>query len=69
MDHPLSPGYAAKYGIPDANMNFDFVEQGVLKPGQSFITRTAPGVGINTGGGIEIVTNPRAVRLSGFSTF
>jgi hypothetical protein len=66
LESPLNPGFAQRYGIPAKNMKFDFIEFGTLKPNQSFITRPAPGIRTNTGGGIEAVTNPCAVRLCGF---
>jgi hypothetical protein len=62
----MSPGYTKKYGIPAGNRNFDFVEVGRLRQGSSFITREAPGVGTNTGGAIEAVTNPGAVKFDYF---
>ena len=36
-------------------MNFDFIESGTLNPGTNFITRSAPGIGANGGGAIEVV--------------
>jgi len=62
----MSPGYAAKYGIPAENMAFDFVETATLKSGASFITREAPGLGANAGGAIEVVVNPGGVNMTGF---
>jgi len=66
LENPLGSGYAAKYGIPAENMAFDFIETATLKPGASFITREAPGLGANAGGAIEIVVNPGGVNVSGF---
>ena len=68
LENPLAPGYAEKFGIPAENMNFDFVETGVLKPGAPFVTRAAPGIGANGGGAIEAVTEPGGVTLNWFST-
>lgn len=47
-------------------MKFDFVEIGTLKKGSPFITREAPGIGSNSGGSIEVVTNPNGVMLKSF---
>ncbi|MFN3792121.1 RHS repeat-associated core domain-containing protein [Massilia sp.] len=69
LEHPDSPGYAQRYGIPQENIaNADFVETGVLKPGTPFVTRAAPAVGNNPGGGIEVVTPAHGVRLKNFCT-
>jgi hypothetical protein len=67
LEHPLSPGYAARYGVPEANvLNADFIETATLKPGTNFITRPAPGFGTNPGGGIEAVTPSGGVDLQSF---
>jgi hypothetical protein len=58
LEDPGSSGYGAKYGIPLANLPFDWVAEGQLRPGAPFITREAPGVDTNLGGGIEVVINP-----------
>lgn len=63
-ESPLSPGYANKYGV-DFN-NLDYIMQGKVKPGTNFITRPAPGLGNNAGGGIEIVTPPNSVDFDYF---
>jgi hypothetical protein len=40
LDHPASPGYASKYGIPEENVRiFDFVEQGRIPSEGPFVTR------------------------------
>lgn len=62
----MNPGYADKYGIPIENIKFDFVEVAVLKPGSTFITREAPGIGLNGGGGIEVIVNPNVPKLEYF---
>jgi hypothetical protein len=67
LESPLSPGYAERYGIPAENMNFDFIESGTLNPGTNFITRSAPGIGANGGGAIEVVTPSGGVTLNLFS--
>lgn len=66
LENPLNPGYAEKYGLPIKNTRFDFVEVAVLKPGSRFITREAPGMSVNGGGGIEIVVNPGEPKLQYF---
>lgn len=67
LENPLtSPEFAARYGVPPKNItNADFVEYGVLKPGAHFVTRAAPSVGSNPGGGIEIVVRPFDVQMEG----
>lgn len=68
LEHPLSPGFAKRYGIPEANVrNADFIESAVVPRGGAFITREAPGVGANTGGGIEVVVRSGGVRMRSFS--
>jgi hypothetical protein len=60
LENPLtSPGYAAQMGVPGGTPNF--VLQGTLNPGASVITNVAPGLGVNAGGGIQIVTSPGGV--------
>jgi hypothetical protein len=67
LEHPSTPGFASRYGIPPENMgNADFIQTGRIKPGTSFITRVAPGVGTNLGGGIEIVVPPGGVMVGSF---
>jgi hypothetical protein len=46
----------------------NFIESGTLRPGTTFITRPAPGVGGNQGGGIEVVVPPNSINLNSFST-
>jgi filamentous hemagglutinin len=68
LEHPSTPGYASRYGLPAENVaNADFIESAVLTPGSPFITRAAPGIGDNVGGGIEVVVNPGGVTMCGFS--
>jgi RHS repeat-associated protein len=60
LENPLtSPGYAGQMGVPGGTPNF--VLQGTLNPGASVITNVAPGLGVNAGGGIQIVTSPGGV--------
>ncbi|MTJ83146.1 MAG: hypothetical protein F8N37_19340 [Telmatospirillum sp.] len=69
LESPDSPGYAARYGIPPENVaKADFIETGILKPGSDFVTRVAPPVGKNPGGGIEVVTPENGVTLNYFGT-
>jgi hypothetical protein len=48
-------------------MNADFFEEGQVPDGAPFITRAAPAVGTNLGGGIEVVVPPGGVDLNWFS--
>lgn len=63
-ENPLSSGYANKYGL--ANSQVDYVIGGTKVPGAPYVTRPAPPVPPNLGGGIEVVTNPNSVRLNFF---
>lgn len=64
LENPDTPGYAARYGVPSENVaNADFIEIAIIKPGTSFITRPAPGVGVNGGGGIEVVVPGGGVNV------
>lgn len=64
-----TPNYANKYGIPQINVsNADFLEIGQIKLNTPFITRPAPAVGTNIGGGIEAVTPVKGVNVNSFST-
>jgi RHS repeat-associated protein len=72
LENPLinSAQYAQKYGIPLQNIEkADFLMIGTARPGGGFITReapTAPGAPKNSGGGIEVVTTPDAVKVNTF---
>jgi len=66
LESPLNPGYAGRYGIPPQNANFEFILTGKVQPGASVITRPAPGIPPNPGGGIEAVTTPGSFRLDSF---
>ena len=69
LENPLSPGYAARYGLPAENIaNANFIETATLKPGASFVTRPAPGLGSNPGGGIEVVVPSGGVNMQTFTT-
>lgn len=63
-ENPLTPGYADKYGVDFSKL--DYIIKGKLKSGSSFVTRPAPGLGNNSGGGIEIVTPPGSVEFDYF---
>jgi RHS repeat-associated protein len=69
LEHPMSPGYAGRYGLPPQNvLNADFIEASVLRRGAPFVTRPAPAVGVNPGGGIEVVVDPYSVMLRSFTS-
>jgi RHS repeat-associated protein len=68
LEHPSTPGFAARYGIPEGNVtNANFIEAARLRSGSSFITRQAPGYGGHTGGGIEVVVPGGGVEMQWFS--
>ena len=66
LESPLSIGYASRYGIPPQNSNFDFILTGRIQPNAPVITRPAPGIPPNLGGGIEAVTNPGSFKIDSF---
>jgi hypothetical protein len=69
LEHPLSSGFAARYGIPAGNVaRANFIESATLRPGTAFVTRVAPRVGSNPGGGIEVVVPPGGVTMSSFTS-
>lgn len=55
------------YGMQGNIANANFIQSGILRSGTNFITREAPGVGLNVGGGIEVVVPLNAVELQAFS--
>ena len=68
LEHPLSIGYANRYGIPAGNvLNANFIEAATLNSGTPFITRAAPGIGGNIGGGIEVVVPSGGVQMKWFT--
>ncbi|WP_273802636.1 hypothetical protein, partial [Proteus vulgaris] len=70
LEHPYNPGYASRYGIPQENITrSNFIMTAELKPGSNFVTRPAPGIGENIGGGIEVVVPPDAIKMKTFSIF
>lgn len=64
LENPASPGYAQRMGMPSVNPNF--VIQGTLQDGASVITNEAPGLGMNAGNGIQVVTSPGGVSSQYF---
>ncbi|WP_245164244.1 hypothetical protein [Buttiauxella brennerae] len=70
LEHPSTPGYAGRYGIPQENIDrSNFIMTAKLKPGAEHVTRPAPGIGGNAGGGIEVVVPPDAVDIITFSKY
>jgi hypothetical protein len=68
LEYPLSPGFAARYGIPAENVTrANFIEAATLRPGTPFVTRVAPPVGTNPGGGIEVVVPEGGVIMRAFT--
>jgi hypothetical protein len=63
---PLNPGYAGRYGIPSQNADFDFVITGRVRPGADIVTRSAPGIPPNSGGGGEAVINAGDLIIDSF---
>jgi filamentous hemagglutinin len=60
LQSPLSPGYASQMGAPGVTPNF--IMGGTLNPGASVITNEAAGLGVNAGGGIQVVVTPNGVQ-------
>lgn len=62
--------FAQKYGIPEANLKQGdfFVEIAKPKANIPKISREAPGVGLNSGGSIEVVVPVNGVNLESFHT-
>lgn len=70
LEHPSTPGFANRYGIPPDNISdLNFIERGKLKTGTNYITREAPGVAGNKGGGIEVVVPLNGVSVDFFQTW
>jgi hypothetical protein len=53
-------------GVPAENSGFDYMLKGRIKSNTPFVTRTAPGVGSNAGGAIEVVVPEGGVQLGPF---
>jgi hypothetical protein len=62
----LDENYAKQFGLPMETSVPDYIIIGKLKLGSPFITREAPGIGLNKGGNIEVVTPKGSVELFGF---
>ena len=56
-----TPGYAAQMGMPGSAAQADWIMGGTLQNGATAITRGAPGIGVNIGGGMEVVVQPGGV--------
>ena len=68
LESPLSPGFAARYGIPPQNVAAaNFIETATVRAGARFVTRVAPAVGTNPGGGIEVVVEPGDIIMRAFN--
>lgn len=65
-ESPLAPGFASRYGLPPKNAKFEFVLGGRVRPGSKTITRAAPGIPPNPGGGIEVVVKPGDFAIEWF---
>lgn len=64
-ENPIQPDYADKYGV--AFSNPDYIIEGTIRSGAEYITRSAPGLGNNSGGAIEVVVNPNSINLTSFT--
>lgn len=64
LQNPLTPGYAGQMGMPGVSPNF--LLGGSLNPGGPVITNAARGLGVNYGGGIQVVTSPGGVGIQWF---
>lgn len=68
LEHPLSPGFAGRHGIPESNVaNANFIQTAKQRPGASFVTRPAPAFGENAGGAMEVVVPPDGVVMQSFT--
>ena len=65
-ESPLNAGYSGRYGLPPRNANFDFILTGKVRPGAPVVTRPAPGIPPNPGGGIEGVINAGDFMINSF---
>ncbi len=67
-ENPASvSGFNGKYGTASSS-GPDWMMKGTLKESSEFITRSAPGVSGNAGGGTEAVVNPGSVKIDWFHT-
>lgn len=68
-DSSALSAYLREKGIPEENSRGKvLVAVGRLVPGSTFIIRSAPGIGNNTGGGVEIVTTFDGVEIMATDT-
>ena len=56
-----TPNYASGFGMPGGAATPDWVMGGTLRPGATAVSRSAPGLGTNVGGKIEVVVQPGGV--------
>ena len=63
---PLNSGYARRYGLPPKNAKFDFIIIGRVRSGTQVVTRSAPGIPPNPGGGVEAVIAPGGLIIDSF---
>ena len=69
LESPTNTGFSAKYGIPAQNVDeANFIQTATLKKDANFITRTAPSVGNNQGGGLEVVVEEYGIVMQSFSS-
>jgi RHS repeat-associated protein len=64
LQNPLTPGYAGQMGMPTVAQ--DFIMGGSLNSGASVLTNAASGLGVNVGGGVQVVTSPMGVGIQWF---
>jgi len=65
-ENPLQlRNYADKYGMPEGD-GINWVMKGTIDKETPFVTRDAPGIGSNAGGGSEIVLNSGQVKIQWF---
>jgi hypothetical protein len=62
----VTKGYSNKMGMPNGGSGEPWIMKGSVKPSSKVITREAPGIGKNTGGDIEAVTQPEGVAIDWF---
>ncbi|MFH0344213.1 MAG: hypothetical protein ACHBNF_19305 [Chromatiales bacterium] len=58
----MTAGFANKMGMPGSAAKPDWIMGGRVPPGSPAITRSAPGIGSNSGGDIEAVVPPAGVQ-------
>jgi uncharacterized protein RhaS with RHS repeats len=66
-ESPLSAGFASRYGAATLGEGTpQFIVGGTAAADATLVTRTAPAVGANPGGALEVVVPPGSVRLDFF---